>query len=271
MSRPSMLRLRGTFIDLAPNQSEIESGILRGSRVRSLSSPPGMRLVEEPAENFEHCSNEYLKGLVSRVMKLSSSTQSPGKEDSRCPQSAQPAQCRQPHLTKENDMVPQQQAGCNIPLESSALPKKCPASKGSGKFGDALQYRVPSQVGAITTLMIRNVPCKITLNVMIDLLDSYGFRGTYDFLHLPGRGAPFSNLGYAFINFMESDTVHSFVATFQGVAFGKITGINTEKVIEIRPARAQGFEENLAKVHHIMSNGDNSSLFVRTQGASYLL
>mmetsp|Transcript_99119 Transcript_99119/g.175656 ORF Transcript_99119/g.175656 Transcript_99119/m.175656 type:complete len:154 (-) Transcript_99119:69-530(-) len=135
----------------------------------------------------------------------------------------------------------------------------------SSQSGDDSQDSLYQQAG-ITTLMIRNIPCRMTLKAMMDLIDSNGFAGTYDFLHLPGRGTPFSNLGYAFINFFIVEMVDLFIAKFQGIPFSTITGINTEKIIEIRPAHAQGFVDNMAKVRDMMSNRDN--LYVIGQGAS---
>mmetsp|Transcript_109287 Transcript_109287/g.189647 ORF Transcript_109287/g.189647 Transcript_109287/m.189647 type:complete len:316 (-) Transcript_109287:76-1023(-) len=313
----STLRLRGTFLDFRTVQSEFEGGVGHGSRVRSFSSPPGIKSCEEPAESFEKCSHEYLHGLVSRVMKLSSSIQLSGKAckgnlDPRRSQLDNRRRSQKACPGHQDEIIPKQEAGYTSPLDKVIVQsKKSPASKvlahtqwpegahavqskgpqpirpspfqkdavGVSNQGSVManvvhgdpQRCVPNQCTAVTTLMIRNIPCKMTLKGMVDLFQSYGFGGTYDFLHLPGRGHPFSNLGYAFINFSDSSTIDAFIAKFQGVAFAPLTGINTEKVIEIRPARAQGFAENIAKVHHLMSASDDSSLFVMTNGASYML
>jgi len=126
---------------------------------------------------------------------------------------------------------------------------------------DQLGY--PKQETSVTSLMIRNIPYKMTLKGLMSIIDTNGFAGTYDFLHLPGRGYHFSNLGYAFINFCSSVSVAPFVSKFHGIGFSKLSGINTEKIIEIRPAHAQGLAHNVAKVRHIMSSNDGSSLFVK--------
>mmetsp|Transcript_123829 Transcript_123829/g.214680 ORF Transcript_123829/g.214680 Transcript_123829/m.214680 type:complete len:242 (-) Transcript_123829:150-875(-) len=241
MCQPFALRLRGTFIDLCPDHSDIEGSFGYGSKVRSCSSPPGFRMAEQTTATFEHCSIEYLKGLVSRVEKLSSSAQSPSKEKVDHPEKSLPTS--------------KLSFGAGV----------APPSKLDGQVSTA------NEPAAVTTLMMRNIPCKMTLKAMIDLFDSHGFAGTYDFLHLPGRGRPFSNLGYAFINFSNTDMVGPFTDKFHGVEFASISGINTEKVIEIRPARAQGFAQNIAKVRHIMSSNDDNSLYVVTHGAPYLL
>jgi len=259
MCQPLALRLRGTFIDFRPDQSEIESVVGHGSRVRSFSSPPGVSMPEEAAESFEHCSNQYLKGLVSRVMKLSDSIQSSSKGAMHHPEDNASAS----KLSTSKGRPQRRQEAAGAPGQGAAvMPSEVKAALGD---------HATQEPEVVTTLMIRNIPCKITLKALIDLIDSYGFAGTYDFLHLPGRGRPFSNLGYAFLNFSETDMVEKFVSKFHDVAFSTISGINTEKVIEIRPARAQGFAQNIAKVRHIMSSSNDDSLFVITNGASYML
>jgi len=49
---------------------------------------------------------------------------------------------------------------------------------------------------------------------------------------------------------------------FNGVAFSAVSGIRTEKVIEIRPARVQGLAGNIAVVRQIMTKDDENSLFI---------
>mmetsp|Transcript_78715 Transcript_78715/g.137531 ORF Transcript_78715/g.137531 Transcript_78715/m.137531 type:complete len:141 (+) Transcript_78715:26-448(+) len=129
-------------------------------------------------------------------------------------------------------------------------------SSQSGDDSQESQECVSEEQAPITTLMIRNIPCKITLQALMNVIDYNGFAGSYNFLHLPGRGTPFSNLGYAFINFYHSVMADFFVETFQGVAFSTITGLDSEKVIQIRPAHAQGFSENMAKVRDMLPNQD---------------
>ena len=49
-----------------------------------------------------------------------------------------------------------------------------------------------------TTMMICNIPCKFGYHKIVEAIHSVGFRGTYDFVHVPNRkGKRDANIGYA--------------------------------------------------------------------------
>lgn len=102
--------------------------------------------------------------------------------------------------------------------------------------------------GPIVTLMICNIPCRITQQQLVDVINGMGFRGTYDFLYLPtgGRSSSVgsSNLGYGFINFMDPATADPFTQAFTHYQF---EGTSSTKVCNVRPAHIQGLENN---IHH---------------------
>merc|ERR1719272_2290208 len=54
-----------------------------------------------------------------------------------------------------------------------------------------------------TTMMICNIPCRVSQRTITEAIDQVGFAGTYDFVYLPDRrrGRPSGNLGYAFVEF----------------------------------------------------------------------
>jgi len=57
----------------------------------------------------------------------------------------------------------------------------------------------------LTTIMLRNIPNDYSREDALELLDSKGFAGLYDFFYLPvdfDRGA---NMGYAFVNFISHE------------------------------------------------------------------
>jgi hypothetical protein len=83
------------------------------------------------------------------------------------------------------------------------------------------------------------LPCRILENDVIAALDAAGFAGKHDFVHVPTRAGARtkSNLGYAFINFVDSATASCFSAHFTGYRF---PGTHSAKVCSVRPARVQG-------------------------------
>eukprot|EP00928_Gymnodinium_smaydae_P045089 TRINITY_DN300_c0_g1_i5.p1 TRINITY_DN300_c0_g1~~TRINITY_DN300_c0_g1_i5.p1 ORF type:complete len:416 (+),score=52.04 TRINITY_DN300_c0_g1_i5:62-1309(+) len=67
-----------------------------------------------------------------------------------------------------------------------------------------------------TTVMLRNFPNNYTSSMVVDLLDSEGFAGTYDFIYLPIDFSTCSSLGYAFVNFLEPKDARRVWAVFDG-------------------------------------------------------
>jgi len=91
-------------------------------------------------------------------------------------------------------------------------------------------------VEGCSTLMISNIPCGVLLQPLAAAIDSSGFAGKYDLLHLPGIWNKKSNIGYAFINFPRQEDAIKFAKEFDGHRFeGK-----SKKVVRIKPARVQG-------------------------------
>eukprot|EP00450_Noctiluca_scintillans_P033979 CAMPEP_0194551462 /NCGR_PEP_ID=MMETSP0253-20130528/96234_1 /TAXON_ID=2966 /ORGANISM="Noctiluca scintillans" /LENGTH=418 /DNA_ID=CAMNT_0039398921 /DNA_START=33 /DNA_END=1288 /DNA_ORIENTATION=+ len=121
------------------------------------------------------------------------------------------------------------------------------SSRGTPKKTDLIsQYS--AHHGPITTLMVQNIPCRITQEQLIDVIVDLGFGEKYDFLYLPtcsrssmtGR----SNLGYGFINFSQPDNAASFARVFTNYLF---EGTRSKKVSTVKPAHIQGLANN---IHH---------------------
>eukprot|EP00929_Paragymnodinium_shiwhaense_P002323 TRINITY_DN102552_c0_g1_i1.p1 TRINITY_DN102552_c0_g1~~TRINITY_DN102552_c0_g1_i1.p1 ORF type:complete len:521 (+),score=75.92 TRINITY_DN102552_c0_g1_i1:219-1781(+) len=97
----------------------------------------------------------------------------------------------------------------------------------------------------VTTVMMRNLPNKYTQAMLLEELEDAGFRPhhDYDFLYLPMDHSNAANLGYCFINFVETPLANSFAAAFQGK---KMRKFNSNKTVTVMPASIQGYEKNYA-------------------------
>eukprot|EP00931_Biecheleriopsis_adriatica_P112563 TRINITY_DN8720_c0_g1_i2.p1 TRINITY_DN8720_c0_g1~~TRINITY_DN8720_c0_g1_i2.p1 ORF type:complete len:403 (+),score=70.69 TRINITY_DN8720_c0_g1_i2:772-1980(+) len=67
-----------------------------------------------------------------------------------------------------------------------------------------------------TTVMLRNLPNNYTREMLLELIDSQGFNGLYDFLYLPIDFQTYACLGYAFVNLVDANIVPRFWAAFDG-------------------------------------------------------
>merc|ERR550514_550286 len=87
-----------------------------------------------------------------------------------------------------------------------------------------------------TTLMLRNLPNKLTQRRLVDRLEAY--RYAIDFLYLPTDFKNKCNLGYAFINFSMGSAAAKFFKEFDGT---RMLGFRrSQKVLAVQPARIQG-------------------------------
>lgn len=60
-----------------------------------------------------------------------------------------------------------------------------------------------------TTLMIKNIPNKYTKDMLLNLID-VNFKNKYDFFYLPMDFNNKCNVGYAFINFIDKNSIKQF-------------------------------------------------------------
>jgi len=96
-----------------------------------------------------------------------------------------------------------------------------------------------------TTVMLRNMPNNYSRSMLVELLDSEGFAGQYDFLYLPMDFQSRASLGYAFINFTSSDAAASFWHTFEGYSNWAIPSRKVSGVSWSGPH--QGFEAHVER------------------------
>mmetsp|Transcript_29340 Transcript_29340/g.45974 ORF Transcript_29340/g.45974 Transcript_29340/m.45974 type:complete len:421 (+) Transcript_29340:69-1331(+) len=64
-----------------------------------------------------------------------------------------------------------------------------------------------------TTVMLRNLPNDYTRDMLMELLDSQGFSGRFDFIYVPFDFKKHAGLGYAFMNMVtHQDAIHAMEA-----------------------------------------------------------
>eukprot|EP00928_Gymnodinium_smaydae_P053190 TRINITY_DN37235_c0_g1_i1.p1 TRINITY_DN37235_c0_g1~~TRINITY_DN37235_c0_g1_i1.p1 ORF type:complete len:505 (+),score=84.68 TRINITY_DN37235_c0_g1_i1:95-1609(+) len=67
-----------------------------------------------------------------------------------------------------------------------------------------------------TTVMLQNLPNCYTQDMLIEMLDSEGYRGCYNFVYLPMDYQTRACFGYAFVNLVSPGFVPSFWSRFNG-------------------------------------------------------
>uniref|UniRef100_A0A7S4QCN2 Mei2-like C-terminal RNA recognition motif domain-containing protein n=1 Tax=Alexandrium monilatum TaxID=311494 RepID=A0A7S4QCN2_9DINO len=109
-----------------------------------------------------------------------------------------------------------------------AVARARPAQRGSVQAAEAAEPRARpeaedgarSAAGApedqLTTVLFRNLPRSFTRAMFLDLVDSEGFAGSYDFVYTPVDFTSRAGLGYAFIDFALPAVARRFWDRFDG-------------------------------------------------------
>eukprot|EP00438_Fugacium_kawagutii_P025274 Skav207209 [mRNA] locus=scaffold1244:90176:94594:+ [translate_table: standard] len=95
------------------------------------------------------------------------------------------------------------------------------------------------------TVMLRNLPNNYTRDMLLALLDQQGLGGRYDFVYLPCDFKRDANLGYAFVNLMDSEAVQSLWKTFDGFSGWCLPSSKTCQVKWSGPL--QGFDAHVQR------------------------
>ncbi|KAF4685422.1 hypothetical protein FOZ60_006542 [Perkinsus olseni] len=135
------------------------------------------------------------------------------------------------------------------PMRKLRPPSKKPRPSPDERKPD-MDYRNPPlahspQVCAqkeVTTLMMRHIPNRYSQSELIEEVTAAGFGGTFDFFYLPMDHSTRANFGYCFINFTTPAVASLFTHVFSGKQLKMST---SRKIIEIVPAKLQGFDANL--------------------------
>lgn len=105
-----------------------------------------------------------------------------------------------------------------------------------------LRSKMQQTVVDATTLMLRNIPNKYTQSLLKQEIDDLGFAGLYDFFYLPMDKQNRSNVGYAFINFLQPASATKCWSVLSNYKFQRY---HSRKICAVSPAHLQGFEKNV--------------------------
>merc|ERR1719478_997786 len=96
-----------------------------------------------------------------------------------------------------------------------------------------------------TTVMLRNMPNNYTRDMLLELVDSMGFAGLYNFAYLPVDFQSQAGLGYAFINFATVADAQLCFERFEGFSNWNVP---SEKVCTVTwSSPTQGFEAHVER------------------------
>jgi hypothetical protein len=132
--------------------------------------------------------------------------------------------------------IPSNEEKQDLFLKSEATITHISADDIQSQYYDINLQRVELGLDPRTTCMIRNIPNKYSQTMLIDWLN-VTHSGTYDFLYLRMDFRNRCNVGYAFINFIETRSIPSFVTRIQGKKWDRF---NSDKICKVTYARIQG-------------------------------
>jgi hypothetical protein len=96
-----------------------------------------------------------------------------------------------------------------------------------------------------TTVMMRNIPLSFTCDSLIDLLESEGYSGWFDFVYVPIKRTEEFGVGYGFVNLTSAERAEEFMLAFEG--FDGWASSDSEEPCSMRWSICQGLSENISR------------------------
>lgn len=97
----------------------------------------------------------------------------------------------------------------------------------------------------VTTMMLRNVPKRLSQADLVAELNASGFMHAFDFCYLPRHFESSENRGYAFVNFVTPTNALKFQRAWQNREF-RVVGC-APMLISVSHADVQGLQANVKK------------------------
>lgn len=117
--------------------------------------------------------------------------------------------------------------------------RTCP----EGKTSHPNQPSAEVSSSPVTTLMLCNLPCRLSQEGLAQAADRLGFEGKYDLVYIPRGYQNF--IGYGFINFVTPEDATCFCRTISAVTFSTR---ETKKKVSVVVAKDQGLAKNLESI-----------------------
>jgi len=93
--------------------------------------------------------------------------------------------------------------------------------------------------------MLRHIPNRYTARQLVELLDSHGFKNSYDFVYLPIDFQNKVNLGYCFVNLTCHEVALRFQQGFDGFTSWRFDSCKASEVSWAHPH--QGLDEHIER------------------------
>jgi hypothetical protein len=106
----------------------------------------------------------------------------------------------------------------------------------------------------ITTAMLRNLPCGFTRDALLEILDTEGFTGMYDFVYVPIDFKRGLCKGYAFVNMTAVEHLQRLVEVFHG--YSQWHNCTSTKVCQASVSHTQGLKANIERYRNSPVMGD---------------
>jgi RNA recognition motif-containing protein len=81
-----------------------------------------------------------------------------------------------------------------------------------------------------TTLLLKNIPPSCTTAMLVDMLNSQGFEGCYNFVYAPTDFRSLTSFGYGFVNLVSFNEAVRMMESLDGYDGWASTGINSMEV-----------------------------------------
>jgi hypothetical protein len=135
-----------------------------------------------------------------------------------------------------------------IPLVADELAVGKRARTRRAKVSAPHQLQSTGGGGKLTTVMIRNLPARVSQVALMKELDASGFKAAYDVCYAPCNLHTRESKGYAFVNFISESSAHRFINTWTNS--DRFVQEGSNRKINVSYAVVQGKEENLKEWNH---------------------